>query len=110
MIMLRRAGPHPDQYPLALGADAIEREIERRVTARCEAQATRWRFRLVLIETAMMATLGAAGGFALGQPARFVATSALVVAASCFLTGSLLLGLSLGSGRLLTWLGQRARK
>ena len=108
--MLRRAHSSPDQYPLALGADAIEHEIERRVTARCEAQATRWKFRLVLIETVMMAALVMAGGIALGRPVRIVATSALVVAASCFLTGAILLGLSRGTGRLLTRLGQRWRK
>ena len=101
--MLRTDPGHPDQLPLDLTADLeLERVIEARVAVRCEAEAVRWKFRLVAIETLMMGTLVAAAGIALGQPSMLVARAALVVTVSCFATGLLLLGLSAGSARLLT--------
>ena len=49
-----------DQLPLGFikNADAdLERMIEARVAARAEADALRWRFRLVIIESVMIASL-----------------------------------------------------
>ncbi len=100
--MARSRLSHPDQLPLELSADALEREIEARVAARCEAESVRWKFRLVAIENVMMGELVAVAGMALGQPMMMVARAALLVAASCLATGLLLLGLSAWTARLLT--------
>lgn len=101
---MRRANPsHPDQLPLDLTADLeLERVIEARVAARCEAESVLWKFRLVAIETLMMGVLVAAAGIVLDQPAMLVLRAAILVAASCFACGLLLLGLSAWSARLLT--------
>lgn len=98
---------HPDQLPLELSADALEREIEACVAARCEAESVRWKFRLVVIETVMIGALIAAAGIALDQPGMIVARAAALVAASCFASGLLLLGLSAWSARVLTRLRRR---
>lgn len=92
--------PHPDQLQLGLTAAELERVIEARVTARAEAEAWRWRFRLLSIETVMMGGLVLAAGFTLGQPTMLVLRASLIVAASCFASGILLLGLSAGTGKL----------
>lgn len=100
--MRRSNARHPDQLPLNFeSAAAFEREIEARVAARCEAESIRWRFHLVSIETVLMTALVAAAGIALGQPATMVVRAALLIGASCFGTGLLLLGLSASSARLL---------
>ena len=63
-MMLRRNSPI-HQLPLEFGKNAEqERMIEARVAIRAEAAAMRWRFRLILIETAMMAGLVLAAGLA----------------------------------------------
>lgn len=101
-MRLRHTQPHPDQLPLELTADLeLERIIEARVAERCEAESIRWKFRLVTLETLMMGALVAAAGIALGQPGMMVARAAILVAASCFATGLILLGLSAWSARLL---------
>lgn len=88
------------------GADgshpALEQIIEARVAARLENDAWRWRFRLLTIETIMMAGLVLAAGLTLHQPTVLVLRAALIVGASCFASGILLLGLSTGAGKLLT--------
>ena len=87
--------PHPDQYNLEWGKDALlERIIEARVALRAEADALRWRVRLILIETVMMTALVAAAGIALDQPIAMVARAALLIGATCFASGMLLIGLS----------------
>ena len=101
--MGRFHNPHPDQPPLSLVADEeLERVIEARVAARCEAESFVWKFRLVALETVMMGALVAAAGIALEKPGAMVARAALLVAASCFASGLLLLGFSVWSARLLT--------
>lgn len=82
--------------------DTFEREIEARVAARLESDAWRWRFRLLSIETVMMAGLVITAGLILHQPTLLVLRAGLLVGASCFASGMLLLGLSTGTGRLLT--------
>lgn len=90
--------PHAEdsgQLPLGLTPDdMLNAEIERRVAARCQAEAFMWRFRLIAAETFMMGLLVGAAGTALHQAPGLVARAALLVAASCFASGMLLLGLS----------------
>lgn len=94
--------PHPDQLHLGLTSAELERVIEARVNARAEAEAWRWRFRLLTIESLMMGGLVLAAGLTLGQPTMLVLHATLIVAASCFASGILLLGLSAGTGKLWT--------
>jgi hypothetical protein len=100
--MLQRK-PHPDQMTLDLSKDAqLERMIEARVAIRAEAAAIRWRFRLIMIETVMMASLVLAAGFALNQPPMMVVRSALIVGAACLASGFMLIGLSGATGLLVS--------
>lgn len=102
---MTRRPASPEQLPLRLAENAdddLERIIEARVAARAEADALRWRFRLVVIESVMIASLVLAAGMVLDQPTGRVLRGAGLVGASCFLTGLILIGLSGGAGRLLT--------
>lgn len=104
-----KAKPHPDQLALALAPDdELEALIEARVAARAEADALRWRFRLIVVESVMMTTLVLAAGIALAQPTGMVVRGAAVIGASCFLTGLLLIGLTGAASRLLAAM-RRAR-
>ncbi|CUS45109.1 hypothetical protein F1640_03575 [Novosphingobium sp. NBM11] len=76
----------------------LERMIEARVAIRAEAAAIRWRFRLMVIEAAMMMSLVLVAGFALNQPHAMVVRSALIVGAACFASGVMLVGLSGATG------------
>lgn len=99
---MARAVPNPDQLALGFGKDAeIERIIEARVAIRAEAQAIRWRLRLVVIETVMMAALVVAAGVALDQPIGLVLRGAALVGLGCFVTGSLLIAMSAVTGRII---------
>ncbi|CAM4217553.1 MAG: hypothetical protein ACOY4N_00075 [Pseudomonadota bacterium] len=104
-----RSKPHPDQLALELTADAeLEAIVAARVAARAEADALRWRFRLIIIESVMMTTLVIAAGIALDQPTGMVVRGALVIGVSCFVTGLLLIGLTGAASRLMArW--RRAR-
>lgn len=94
-----------------LGDDeAIDQYIEARVAERARREAVRWRFRLVLIETAMMATLVAAAGLALGQKAEMVLRGAALVGAGCLVTGGLLIGLSAAGSRILSSIRLRRKR
>lgn len=106
--MLKRK-PHPDQLALELSPDDdLTAYIEARVATRAEADALRWRFRLIIVESVMMATLVLAAGFALYQPAGMVVRGAALVGAGCFLTGLLLIALTGAASRLMArW--RRAR-
>ena len=106
--MMVKHSPRPDQMTLELGRDAeLERMIEARVAIRAEADALRWRFRLIVIETIMMTTLVTAAGTALDQPPAMVLRAALLVGATCFASGVLLIGLSGATARLLSWFRRR---
>lgn len=97
-----KAKPHPDQLALELAPDDdLEALIEARVTARAEADALRWRFRLVIIESVLMTVLVLAAGFALAQPAGMVVRGALIIGASCLVTGLLLIALTGAASRLI---------
>jgi hypothetical protein len=70
----------------------------------------RWRFRLVLIESAMMATLVVAAGLALGQKPEMVLRGAALVGAGCLLTGGLLIALSAAGSRMLSSIRRRRER
>lgn len=102
--------PHPDQ--LALGFSSEEEEeleeiIEARVAARAEAEALRWRFRLIVIESLMLSSLVLAAGITLEQPIWLVLRGTVYVGGGCFLTGLMLIGLTGATGRLLAWWRRR---
>lgn len=99
---MTRTLPHPDQLPLNFSSAAeLERHIETRVAERCQQESIRWRFQLITVETVMMTALVAIAGLLLHQPTLLVIRAALLVGASCFATGILLLGLSAWTTRLL---------
>jgi hypothetical protein len=99
--------PHPDQLQLHLAReDEMERIIEARVAVRAEADAFRWRIRLILIETLMMGVLVAVAGFSLRQPTGQVIRSAIIVAGACFASGGVLILASGAAG----WVVSRIRR
>jgi hypothetical protein len=73
---------------------ALEAFIERRAAAKAEAQALYWRFRLITMETMMLGLLVGAAGLALHQPPFLVFRAAVMVAAGCFASGIILIGLT----------------
>ena len=100
--MLNRK-PHPDQFTFDLSKDAaLERMIEARVAIRAESAAIRWRFRLICIETVMIASLVLIAGFLLNQPTALVLRGSVIVGAACFASGVMLIGLSGLTGHLLS--------
>jgi hypothetical protein len=108
-MRLRRS--HPDQLPFEWSKDAeIERIIEARVAIRSEAAALRWRFRLILIETVLMASLVLVAGLVLHQPTGMVLRGAAMVGAACLVSGLLLIALAAFTGHLIAryrrWRGQ----
>lgn len=109
--MMPKSRPHPDQLAIDWENDpSIEAIIEARVAKRAEAAAFQWRLRLVAIETCMMGGLVIAAGLALEQPVLQTVRTGLIVAAACFASGMLLIGLSGACGMLLSRLSQwRAR-
>jgi hypothetical protein len=108
MTAMARYRPHPDQLPLNWSDnEAIEVIVEQRIAERFEAESFQWRFRLVMIETLMMGLLVLVAGILLKQPTMMVLRASLLVAASCFATGLLLLSLSAGTAKLLSRLRRR---
>ena len=108
---MARPLPHPDQLKLEWpDEDMIERLVEERLAERFEAESFLWRFRLVLIETVMIGLLVLVAGLFLKQPTMMVVRASLIVAASCFATGLLLLGLSAGTAKLMSRLHRRRGK
>lgn len=103
-----RRQPHPDQLPLNFDSvDQLEALIEAEVAERCEAESYRWRFRLVVIEAILLSTLVASAGLTLGQPRDLVLRVTAIIGISCFLTGTMLIGLTALSARLWTRLLRR---
>ncbi|WP_048577945.1 MULTISPECIES: hypothetical protein [Sphingobium] len=106
-----RHTPHPDQLPLNWSDnEAIEIIVEQRLAERFEAESFQWRFRLVMIETAMMGLLVLVAGLLLKQPTMMVLRASLIIAASCLATGLLLLSLSAGTARVMSRLRRRRGK
>jgi hypothetical protein len=107
---MSRRPASPDQLPLRLvesSEDELERIVGARVAARAEADALRWRFRLVIIESVMIASLVLAAGIVLDQPTGLVLRGAAMVGGGCFLTGLILIGLTGLTSRLLARLRRR---
>lgn len=101
---MTRRPSSPGQLPLQfLDEEEAElaRIVEERVARRAETEAIRWRFRLILIETAMISSLVLVAGLALEQPVGLVLRGAAMVGAGCFLTGLMLIGLTGAASRLL---------
>lgn len=102
---------HPDQLPLDWSKDAeIERIIEARVAIRAETAALRWRFRLILIETVLLACLMLAAGLVLDRPTGMVLRATAMVSAACLVGGLLLIALSALTGRLVARIRRRRGK
>jgi hypothetical protein len=111
MTAMARHTPHPDQLPLNWSDnEAIEVLVEQRLAERFEAESFQWRFRLVMIETAMMGLLVLVAGLFLKQPTMMVLRASLIIAASCLATGLLLLSLSAGTAKLMSRLRRRIGK
>lgn len=109
--MTRHRSTNPDQLALDWESDpAIQQRIEELVSERVEVQAYWWRLRLILIETVTLGALVIASGMALGQPTFMVVRSGLFVAAACFASGMILIGLTaLSSSALSRFQRWRAR-
>jgi len=106
---MRNRKPDTAQMTLDLNPDdELERIIEARVAERAEAQALSWRFRLVVIESVMIASLVLAAGIALDLPISKTLTGALTVGVGCFLTGLMLIGLTGAASRLLAKLRRKS--
>lgn len=106
---MRTRKPDAAQMMLELNPDdELERIIEARVAERAEVQAIQWRFRLVIIETLMIASLVLAAGIALDLPMSKTLTGAATVGIGCFLTGLMLIGLTGAASRLLAKLRRKS--
>lgn len=90
--------------------EAVEREIEIRVAKRMKDEAFLWRFRLITIETVMMAALIGLAGILLGKGPFEIFRAAVMVAAACFGSGMILIGLSAGASHGWTALANRIRR
>ncbi|MGN7931820.1 hypothetical protein [Sphingopyxis sp. 22461] len=86
----------PDQLQLELDAmlPADRARFEAAITVEAERRAFYWRFRLVAIETVMMASLVLVAGLLIDQPTAIVVRAAITVAIACFASGLLLIWLS----------------
>lgn len=82
----------------------LEALIEARAAAKAEAQAFQWRFRLVTIETMMLGCLVGAAGIALQKPPFLILRAAVMVAAGCFASGILLIGMTGAADKSGKWL------
>lgn len=109
---MRKAPFHPIQLYRETGKDAeIERMIEARVAIRAEAEAIRWRLRLIVIETAILTLMVLLAGWLLDQSLGSVLQSALLVCAGSSTAGVILVtlseGVSIALSRLSRWKAAR---
>lgn len=109
---MRKAPFHPIHRCHDFGRDAeIEQIIEARVSIRAEAEAIRWRLRLIVIETAILTLMVLLAGWLLDQPFVTVLQSGLMVCAGASISGILLVslsgGVSMGLSRLARWKAAR---
>ncbi len=82
--------------------------FEAAVAAEAERRTYYWRFRLVAIETVMMAGLVLIAGLLVSLPTEMVARAALTVGVACFASGLLLIWLSsVASQLMIRWRGRR---
>lgn len=108
---MTRPPANPEQFLLRLDAmPPAERALfDAAVAAAAEKQALRWRFRLVVIESVMMADLVLVAGPFLNLPSMMVIRASLSVGLACFLSGLLLIWLSGVSGKLISRWRNRAK-
>jgi len=100
-----RTPPDQNQARFDFEPDPIlEAFIEARAAAKAEAQAFQWRFQLVTIETMMLGFLVGAAGIALQKPPFLILRAAVMVAAGCFASGILLIGMTRAAGKSAKWL------
>lgn len=105
--MRQKSLVHPKQRrPHSVSEAELERLIEQRVAARVQGEAIRWRLRLVTLQTLLLIGLVLAAGLAGGLAPSSVLRAALLVGASCFASGMMLLGFSHAGEKLLS----RARR
>jgi hypothetical protein len=90
--------------------EAVQREIEARVARRLKEDAWLWRFRLITIETVMMAALIGVAGLLLGKAPFEIFRASVMVAAACFGSGMILLGLSMVATRGWSAITERYRR
>ncbi|NKJ00359.1 hypothetical protein [Novosphingobium sp. SG707] len=100
--------PHPDQLSILYGQSESPQPLHPPLTTfEAEREAVRWRARLVLIESVMMAALMLGAGLAMNHGFRTALQNAVLVGIACLLTGMLLIGLSALASRLLMRLSRR---
>lgn len=109
---MRKPPCPPIQLFTGFGKDSeIERIIEARVAIRAEAEAIRWRLRLIVIETAILTIMVLLAGWLLDQPLASVLRSGLLVCAGASTSGIVLVGLSggvsMGLSRFARWKAAR---
>lgn len=107
---MKRRAVSPEQFALDLDTMLpVDRvRFEAAVAAEAERRAFYWRFRLVAIETMMMAGLVLIAGFLVDLPTQMVVRASITVGAACFASGLLLIWLSsVTSGLMLRWRQRR---
>lgn len=103
--MMSRHSHHPDQMSLTFAQRAeLEDFIEARASVQAEAQALRWRLRLIALESAMMAAFLFGGSLALHQSFLRAMRNAALTGAGCLFVGCLAMGFASMTGRLLSHL------
>lgn len=102
----------PDRLRLELDTmfPADRALFEAAVAAESKRRAFYWRFRLVAIETVMMAGLVLVAGLLIDQPAAIVVRAAITVGIACFASGLLLIWLSSVTSELMTRLRRGSRR
>ncbi|AJA09637.1 MULTISPECIES: hypothetical protein [Sphingopyxis] len=107
---MKRPSLHPDELAMQLDAmlPADRALFDAAVAAVAERQALGWRFRLVMIESVMMAGLVLIAGLLVDQPTSLFTQASVTVGIACFASGLLLIWLSsVTSGLMLRWRGHR---
>lgn len=107
---MKRRGVSPDQFLLDLETmlPSDRARFEAAVTAEAERRAFYWRFRLVAIETVMMASMVLVAGLLIDQPTTMVVRASVTVGIACFVSGLLLIWLSsVTSGLMIRWRRRR---
>lgn len=116
---MSRYSPHPDQKSLTCTQRAqLEEVFAARASIQAEAQALRWRLRLIALESAMMAAFLFGGSLALHLSLPTALRNAALFGGGCFVAASLIIGLATVTGRLLgglferveTWIAKRRRR
>ena len=107
---MKQPSLHPDELAMQLDAmlPADRALFDAAVAAVAERQALGWRFRLVMIESVMMAGLVLIAGLLVDQPTSLFTQASVTVGIACFASGLVLIWLSsVTSGLMLRWRGHR---